>query len=987
MTQHRALAPRMVGRSAQLQDLGEHLRQVRAGAGRLVLIAGEAGAGKSRLVRAFLERVAATGGAEVLLGRCAEEQPAPPYGPFVDALRSYARLRGADALVTAAGPLAGDLLPLLPELGCPAPAPPACDAQSQKQRLFEALYRALRPRGTGRARILVLEDLHWSARTAQDVLRHLARASARDPLLILGTYRSDELPRRHPLARTLVQLTRDRLLYEVDIPPLSRSELAQMLDATLEGRPPGAFVDALHDASGGNPFFVEEILRTLLDQGRLEPLLQAARAGRAGSPLAAIPRSVKESIRARTADLDAQTTEVLTYAAVIGRRFAFDLLLTLTGLDEAAVLRAVRELIDRQIVAEERDAPEESLSFRHALSREAVYDDLLARDRRGRHRAVLRALEELHPDHGEAPVEQLTYHSLRAGDRAQAARYAQLAGDRSMRTYAYREAVGHYEAALASLQPGDAGRMGALEALAAAAFPLGEAALYERCWREALAHYERVGDSRKVAKLHNDLAHCAKDREDHAEALAHLEAARTLLEAAPPGVELGRAYEAITNTYCNMGRSHQCLAWAEKTERLGALLGDEEVQISAMHLRGRAVRDLGDPRAGVAHLERCLERDREGGFIQSMLSDCLHLGWTWRMLGEYRRAIAVLDEGFAQADRHGWRLRMDGDCGGHLGAALLELGQWQRAQEALERSLDAAAQGHPWARRAAGPWRAELWLRQGRPHDAQRLLEQILPEAVPAGLLQELWPIAARVRLALDDRAGALAALAHVAQDWRARGSPAGQERLLAWALEIYLALGHPDDAADLLRDLSTLGRRSGAPAAEASCAESEGLMAAHRGSHAEAAAYFARAIAIWQRQEAGYLEAHACRLRAASLLAIGDPACRAEGERELAVAQAIFAQLGAPLDLETCAATARRRGIAQASRPAVGHDGLTRREREVLALLARGHSNRAIADTLVISERTAEHHVANILGKLGCTSRAQAAAYAVEHGLAGAPV
>jgi predicted ATPase len=193
MRSSHALAPRLIGRQAQLQMHDEHLQRARTGAGQVVLLAGEAGVGKTRLTRAFLERARATSGVEILQGYCAEERPAVPYGPFIGALRSFVRGAGATTLLQAAGPLGGDLLLLLPELGSAARVPgAAADPQSQKQRLFEAIYRAIRPVAAGRCRVVVLEDLHWADQTSLELLHYLAGAGERDALLLLGTYRADE---------------------------------------------------------------------------------------------------------------------------------------------------------------------------------------------------------------------------------------------------------------------------------------------------------------------------------------------------------------------------------------------------------------------------------------------------------------------------------------------------------------------------------------------------------------------------------------------------------------------------------------------------------------------------------------------------------------------------------------------------------------------------------------------------------------------------
>jgi predicted ATPase len=502
MSHTRSLAPSMIGRSAQLRDLEQHLDLARAGAGRVVFVAGDAGIGKTRLLREFAGRVRSSEGAAVLEGHCYDENPAPPYGPFADALRPLIRERGPEAVARAVGAWAADLSLILPEMELLAPETRLVgDPQSQKRRLFEVIHRALQPHDAERCDVVILEDMHWADQTSQELLAYVARAVERDPILILATYRGDELHRRHPLTQLIAQLTHERRYHEVRLPPLSRDELAGMLEATLERPLPGAFVDALYERTEGNPFFVEEILKALIERDRLDALIAAARRGHHSAQLD-IPIALKDSILGRTADLDPTTAEVLRYAAVIGRRFDFELLLKLTGLAEAELLRSVASLIERQLVIEERSGAEDRYSFRHALTREAIYDDMLGRDRRIKHRAVLQALEELYPQNRDAVVDQLAYHSLQAKDLTQAGSYARMAGDRAAHMHAYREALAHYEAALELLETDDPRDKAALlEKLAQVGWNLADVNLPARYMQEARRLYAQLGDRRKVGDI------------------------------------------------------------------------------------------------------------------------------------------------------------------------------------------------------------------------------------------------------------------------------------------------------------------------------------------------------------------------------------------------------------------------------------------------------------------------------------------------------
>lgn len=512
MSTPRALAPQMIGRQEQMRELDEHLHRARAGDGRLVLVAGEAGIGKTRLVRTFVDGACQTPGTDALLGHCYDEHPATPYSPFVDAIRILVRARGAEAVIRAAGNWGGDLSRLLPELGPDASAIRGDrDPQSEKRRLFDAILYLLRPGAAQGCRVIVLEDLHWADQTSQELVHYLARAIEHDRILILGTYRSDELHRRHPLNHLIAQLTRERRSHEVRLFPLSRDDLARMLETMLGETPPDAMVHLLHDHTGGNPFFVEEILKALIAQHRLDALIGEMRQGKGGTNVV-IPLSLQESILSRTADLDEHSVAVLAYAAVIGRRFDFELLVHLTGMEESALVRAIEALIARQLVVEEAGG-EDRYVFRHALTREVIYGDLLGRERRLKHRAVLRALEETHGAALESVADQLAYHSLQARELEKAARYAALAAEQAARMSAWREAVTHYETALELLETDDLrARADLYDRLGEVAYPLGDTNVYLRYWQEAQHLYEQIGDPRKVADVLRRLGQATWER-------------------------------------------------------------------------------------------------------------------------------------------------------------------------------------------------------------------------------------------------------------------------------------------------------------------------------------------------------------------------------------------------------------------------------------------------------------------------------------------
>ncbi len=983
------LSPVMIGRDVQLRELERHLRAAQAGSGRVVLVGGEAGVGKTRLLREFVERVRVPGEVEILVGRCYREDPTVPYGPFLDAIRRFAREHGWEAIAGAAGAWGGALGKLLPELQDLGTTPgPALDPWGEKQRLFEAVYRVVAPASGHICRVLVLEDLHWSDRTSQELILHLARATEHDRTLVVGTYRSDDLIPGRPLARLITGLTRDRLCHELRLSPLTRSESARMLRIVLDRPIPAAFADTLHERTGGNPFFIEEILRNLVESGHLDALIEDSRQGKRIERIA-IPASLRESILDRAGDLDEASLKVLHYAAVVGRRFDFQILLALTGLEEHELLRAVERLVERQLVVEIASQSEDVYIFRHALTREAVYDSLLGRERRTKHRETLHVMEEIYQGRVEAVVDRLAYHSLQARDLERAMRYSRMAGDKAMSVHAYREAVEHYQTAL-DLTPAEdvRGRADLSGKLGNATYPLGDTDLCARHWEEARRLYERLGDRLRVGGIHRGLGRIAWERGDTRAALEHTLAALEVLEAEPPGYELAQTYNALSQLCMFSSRLRESTAWGEKAIRLAREIGARDIEADALNNIGSSLLEIGEAERGMEHLERSLELGKLSGIPRAAIRAYNNLAFSLLTLGLFERASEVLREGIEYTNRAGWEPSVS-LLPGKVGEVEMQLGHWEKAAELMDSAIESGRMGHPISRLKSLPDKAELLRRQGRLDEARRLLEGALPEYERQGEFQamrELGPVLARVYLALGDTSAAATAIDRCMSMWRDLEAKGRSERLLSTGIEVYLRAGKDAEARELLAALSETADRKVGPLGTALLEAASGLIAHHYGRWQDAAARFERAIVLWQQMGLPYEEAVSRRRRAESLLRAHDPSMRENARQELALARRTFERLGAPLDLEEVEETARRYRLARRAKapPEAGGSpsgvSLTARELEVLRLVSEGLSNREIAERLILSEHTVHRHVANILAKLDLPSRAAAAAYAAQH-------
>jgi predicted ATPase len=455
-TQHKAHAmdvgvvtpvvcPVLIGRASYLARINHLIEQAGHGSGRTVLIAGEAGIGKSRLA-AEVKTQAQAQSFVALQGSCFPTDRSSPYAPLLDLLGSSQIKELLSVSSVNLDPLARELALLHPGLvplssGETQVRTP--DPEQDKRRLFVALTQFFLGLAKKQPVLLVVEDIHWSDETSLEFLHHLARRGVAHPLLLVLTYRNDEV---HPgLSNWLAQLDRERLAQELVLTPLSNSEVDAMLRAVFDlQRPlPAETLAAIYELTEGNPFFIEEILKSLISAGAFLPGQEMWEA-QSFSELR-IPRSVQGAVQQRLDRLSDAARHVVTLAAVAGRRFDFALLQRITHHDEGELLRLMKELIAAQLVVEES---EEQFAFRHALTREAIYRQLLLRERKALHRTIAETIEQLFAPGLDTHLTELAYHFYEAGVWEQALAHAQRAGERALALYVPRVAIEQFTRAL-----------------------------------------------------------------------------------------------------------------------------------------------------------------------------------------------------------------------------------------------------------------------------------------------------------------------------------------------------------------------------------------------------------------------------------------------------------------------------------------------------------------------------------------------------------
>ncbi|HEY8793791.1 MAG TPA: AAA family ATPase [Gemmatimonadaceae bacterium] len=641
------LCPVVIGRAAETASFDTALAAALTRAGQTVVLGGEAGVGKSKFVREAQAHATASG-ARVLVGLTHQSDLALPYAPFVSAIRSGFHGLDRDELGRVLQRSAPDLAELFPELGRieRAATPPGLE----RHRLTVAFQHLFRAFAREAPVLVVLEDLHWADETSLELLLHLARELRDARVLILATYRSDEMHRRHPFLRTLAGLQRERLVTEIQLKRLTPDETRELIRATFAARDPDVkvseeFRDAVYARSEGNPFFTEELLKAIVDSGGV---FWREGDGWARKPIdqIAIPGSIREAVRARVEELSTEARDTLSAAAVIGHRFAFERLRDVTGVDERALETRIREFIELQLVTDASGGDEEH-AFRHALTREVVYDDLLVRERKRLHRAVADALER---DPAAEPS-LLAHHLLAAGEQDRAVPKLLEAAGRAARADAPRDAAAHYERAIEIGVPDD--QLPAILEQLAETYQHFDEARSLKAAMEAAAAFQQRGDRRGRSRALRlaSRQHWLR-REGEPAALAARQAIEVL--EGEECVELARALAHLSGLHLTSGHRVESIETADRAIALAERFNDPFALANALVSKGSSTIGGGDAATAVALIDRGRLVALEAGLVTTAArawnNQSLFLGFVgW----SHERQLAFVREGIAYARSHG----------------------------------------------------------------------------------------------------------------------------------------------------------------------------------------------------------------------------------------------------------------------------------------------------------------------------------------------
>ncbi|WP_406635311.1 ATP-binding protein [Amycolatopsis sp. WGS_07] len=937
----------MVRSDAALVGRAEELRSVVAASIRppsVVLVEGEAGVGKTRLVTELL-RCRELNGRRILAGRGQPMREPFPYGAVLEALHDAGRyLPDARPL----NGVTGALRPYLPELGAwLTEAPPSLgDRRADQHRLFRAVREVLDALGPV---LLVVEDLHWCDDGSRRLLRFLAAEPPRDTSLLL-TYRRAGSAFRPAAGATNLLL---------ELRPLDTEQTRRLASELLGGSVSAEFAALLHERTGGIPFVIEETVRTLDAQAAAHADRMTSRRILDG---VAVPARLREAARERLAGLPVPARRITEAAAVLAVPASAELLGELAGLPPQRVRQALVLALERHALIELDDF---HYGFRHTLARQAVYGTIPGPDRQELHRRAVPLLSQQNP----VPLAQLAQHSRKAGALADARRYGEAAADAATSAGDLATATELLCTLLSDpgLDSSDVDRM---------AVKLSELANYGTAQHEVASALERLLSDDRLSRTHRGQIRLSRGLLLIRQA-GSIEAARTQIGLAVHDLGhrpdlAGRGIAVLGQPWFGATPVAEHLRWLDRVDEVIANTTDRTLVLTLLASSLPSRLQIGDPDAlaamgTVSTAVSSAEQQRQLARLHANVADAC----AW--IGHHRRAGSLVRSAIELASNCGapYLIGIARSTGVHTDWLT---GRWDGLEDKA-RSLLAEY-------RELLPMSGELSLvlgllatARGERDRAAAHFAAVGPDepenaVTPVVLAAHAGIASMLLSHSEDDAATARADLG--LELLRAKGVWAWSGELLPVAVEAYCRVGR--SAAALVEEAEREVRHLDAPLAAVALLLCHGILSAHRHDHAHAAKFFHEASDAYDHLPAPYPAALAREQFARSKLAMGEPGAA----EEFPVLAEEFARLGATRASARCRHTHRATGAVVPSRRGRRGYGneLSPREQDVARLLADGHTNREIAEVLFLSRRTVEQHVASVLRKLKVASRGELATY-----------
>lgn len=983
----------LVGRTRELAALETLMEGGRDGGTSVVIVAGEGGVGKSRLVGELGTR-AERRGWKVAYGRAFPVEANVPYALFADAFLPVFRSLDADTLTVLSRGGETELRYLFPALaiGGPPIEPPAGDPDEVRTRLMWNFAEFLKSYAGRTPLLCVLEDLQWADESSLRLLHFLARQAESQPILIVCTYNDTQRDQSLQLIRTERSLLSLGVGEVRRLEPLSLEQVAELVCVTfgVDADVVREFSALLYGWTRGNPFFLEEILKSLLASGRIS-MRSGAWTGWEASDFA-LPASIRDAVLARVGALSADARAVAELAAIVGARASYALLASISGLSEGDLLSALEELCAHRILDEQAESGAIVYDFSHPLVRQTLYDEFGLQRARVLHGAVAEAMERHYGERAIERADELAFHFARTDEshlRPKAALYMAAAGRAALERRADHEAVSYLKAALerAGSVDGTSGSLRAelLPALARAHQHLGDFDAAAELWQTSVEALPVDAPSR--ADLRRALGMCHSWRGRHEEAHREFDAGLEVASATRDAAAEVRLRVAKAHCLQELGEGIAAMETLSPALPLAEGLG-EPAALARVH-RALALLHvwIGPPAKAREHAERAIALARQVGDVSIEFWARWGLAVLEGMRGESEHMAAAIEkvDQLARSARSPVLRLWTADM--RIELAYFQ-GEWDRGIAIGEKAIALARSLN---QRTLLPrllvWTSQIHLGRGRHEDAKRLIDEAVEVSglgtpgttVDVHLVVPVYIGLAYYLVGIGDFADAIDAAEKGVDIAEGTGYTLwAMHRLLPILCEACLWAGEIDRAERVGRLIRAHSRRLDHKLGHAWADACEALVMWKRGDSSGATDLMRTAIQALEEIPMRWDAARLRRQLAGRLAEIGR---EAESIEELKRVHEIFVKLGADLELEKTRNQFRQ--VGQRPPPkgvGEGMAGLTARELEVARLVAQRKSNKAIGRELGMATRTASTHLSNIYQKLGIGSRGELADLIREH-------
>ncbi|MGD0006671.1 MAG: tetratricopeptide repeat protein [Anaerolineaceae bacterium] len=714
-----------VGRESGMGEAVSLWQSAVSGEAQVLLIRGEPGVGKTRFVRELASTVQRAG-AGVLTGECYAEG-GTPYAPLAQIIQDAMEISSPEGLNLPDEILSG-LLPINPSLRSSFTGVSPVqnlDRRAEQQRLYEGFVAFCAALSSFRPLLLFIDDVHWADTDTLFLLRYLARRGRKLPILVVMTYSEAGLESAPVLKEVLVDLNRERLAWQINLDRLNRQETNDLLAAMFSEEITSDFLDSIFRQTEGNPFFIEEVCKTLIDTGQL--FFQDGRWHRPEMVEIKIPQTVRATILARVQKLPRPTQEALGMASILGREFEYETLKLACDLDEETLINALENAERAQLIVEAQPGqPVTSrFSFAHVLIPSTLRESVI-------YLRAAQAIETVHPD----DFEVLGYQYSQAGEVERARQFYVRAGDRAQ-IVAPGDAVRFYQAALNRWPDEEqAGRAEILARLGYCLWVMDDTQSSLECYETAYTLFELLGNRTQGGETQRMIGRIYWQQSDREQALQHYYRALAILEQEPGTLELARAINSISQMHMLAHDGVQAIALGERALKLAESLGAEEVVVNALNNIGSSYAQSGDFEKGISILQDSLRRSIDAGLPVDASRAYYNLGVMYQRQGGYKKAQDVMEELYNYSSKFyiktyaNWtlcRLMWIDWCTGHWKTALQYRAQMVGSNDVLYVT---------WTKRILGMIDLDL----GLENEAFRELEDSLPPAVRANEYQTTVP-------------------------------------------------------------------------------------------------------------------------------------------------------------------------------------------------------------------------------------------------------